>query len=57
MAFLEYDVLVAFTCPQCENRTYPFSSFAMYSNIMAKKPFDEHKNYEISFGQFDLKGT
>jgi hypothetical protein len=55
--FLEYFIYVAFTCPFCENKTYPFSSFSMYSDIKAKKPLDEHKSYETMLMEFEVKGS
>jgi hypothetical protein len=54
MCFLAYYVLVAFSCRDCENHTYPFSSFPMYSDIKAKRPLDQHRSYEAVGMRFEV---
>jgi hypothetical protein len=57
LSFLEYYAFVAFTCSGCENRTYPFSSFPMYCEVMAKRPFAQHQTYECPWVRFELEAN
>jgi hypothetical protein len=51
-AFVLYDVVVGFV-PSIDQRlnTYPFSSFPMFAQIRAKRPYDTHQTYELSGGR------
>ena len=51
-AFVLYDVVVAFV-PSIDQRlnTYPFSSFPMFAQVRAKRPYDTHQTYELSGGR------
>jgi hypothetical protein len=51
-AFVLYDVVVGFV-PAIDQRlnTYPFSSFPMFAQIRARRPYDVHQTYELSGGR------
>jgi hypothetical protein len=36
------------------NRLYPFSSMNFYSNVAARKPYDQHQHYPFTYGQIVL---
>jgi hypothetical protein len=53
--FVSYDLVTAFV-PGVDQRlgTYPFSSFPMFANVLAKPPYGGHSDYTISCDRFDV---
>jgi hypothetical protein len=54
LAFVGYNVHVAFWHPNDDDRTFPFSAFAMFSAVWAEKPYAEHKGYTLVLSQFEV---
>jgi hypothetical protein len=53
--FVAYDLVTAFV-PGLDQRlgTYPFSSFPMFSSVLAKPPYGGHGDYTISGDRFEV---
>lgn len=56
IAFAGYHAYVGVAHPNLDNKTYPFTSFPIYSSILAKKPYNAHQSYEITSSVYDLFG-
>ncbi len=55
VSFVVYDLFTAFW-PRIDQRlnTYPFSSFPMFAQIRARKPYSEHLPYSMASGSFEI---
>lgn len=50
-----YSIYVAFFNTKPNPATFPFSSFGMYSEILAKKPHQQHQDFEMEFGRVQIE--